>query len=283
MEAIELSVTVDMDAAPTRAKEVLVDAVRSCPKALQDPPPIVQLAAFAESGATYRVRYFIEDYNFARASKDEVLTSIWYALRRAGIEMPYPQQTVSFRERAADADERRRREHFAEAHDLLSRIDFVAALSNEGRRILAERARFQEFGPGQPVVRQGEQGDTFYLVARGEVAVRVLTDAGEKEMARLGRGAYFGEMSLLTGEPRTATVLATAEAALLAVDRDAFERVFAQDPNVGQELATVIARRRLALESAHAEGAAPSALVEKETSNLLDRIKSMFGRVRATG
>ena len=148
--------------------------------------------------------------------------AIWYALRRAGIDMPYPQTQLSFRERAQESEERRRREHAAEAEDLLGRIDFVQALSVEARKVLTERARFVEYGPGQAIVRQGEQGDTLYLVARGEVLVRVRIDAGEREVARLGRGALFGEMSVLTGEPRTATVLATNDAALLAVDRDAF-------------------------------------------------------------
>ena len=143
------------------------------------------------------------------------------------------------------------------------------------RLILAERARYLEYGPGQAVVRQGEQGDTFYLVAHGDLAVRVAIEGGEKEVAKLGRGGFFGEMSLLTGDPRTATVIAQGDAALLAIDREAFERVFAQHPATAQELAQVIARRRLALESAKAE-AVPQAAVEKEASNLLGRIRSIF-------
>src|SRR5205085_5808346 len=123
--------------------------------------------------------------------------------RRAGIDQPYPQQTVGFRERADEAAERRRREHSAEAEDLLSQIDFIAALRPQDRKLLAERARFLEYGPRQAIVRQGQPGHTFYLVARGEVAVRVTGRAGEKGVARLSRGAFFGEMSLLTGEPRT--------------------------------------------------------------------------------
>src|SRR5256885_7558506 len=123
--------------------------------------------------------------------------------------MPYPQQKVSFRESASDAEARRRREHSIEAEDLLSRIDFIAALRPEDRKLLAERARYLEYGPGQSVVRQGESGDTFYLVARGELSVRI---EGDKEVALLSRGAFFGEMSVLTGEPRRRTGRANPEA-----------------------------------------------------------------------
>ncbi len=286
VECIELIVKLDLDVSPARAKSVLLETVRRCSLVLARPAPLVQLASFEDSAAAYRVRFFVEDRRLEREGRDEVQEALWYALRRAGIEMPYPQQTISLRERAAEADERRKKEHLAEAQDLLDRIDFVAALRPEARRTLALRARYLEFGPGQAVVRQGDTGDEFYLVARGEVAVRVevespASESGqpkakvEKEVARLGRGAFFGEMSLLTGDPRTATVLAQGDASLLAVDREAFEQVFAQDPTVAQELAEVIARRRVGLASAKAEGV-PQAAVEKEAKNLLGRIRSIF-------
>jgi CRP-like cAMP-binding protein len=200
--------------------------------------------------------------------------------------MPFPQTTISVRERGPEAEERRRREHLAEAQDLLGRIDLVQALSAEARKTLAERARFVEYGPGQAIVRQGEQGDTLYLVARGEVSVRI--DMGgvapQREVARLGRGAVFGEMSMLTGESRTATVVSLGDAALLALDRDAFDRILMKEPELAQTIAEVIARRRTALDQARAE-MAPA--VEQETSNLLSRIRSIFGfrqkSERATG
>jgi small-conductance mechanosensitive channel len=284
-DVIELTVRVDIDASPARAKAVLLEAVKSCALVLQQPEPTVQLASFTGEGVAYRIKLHTEGFHVERAALDQVQESIWYALRRAAIDMPFAQTTISQRERPAQAEERRRREHLAEAMDLLGRIDFVQALSTEARKVLAERARFLEYGPGQAVVRQGEQGDTLYLVARGEVAVRVRIDAGgsvAKEVARLGRGALFGEMSVLTGEPRTATVVALDDAALLAVDRDAFERILSAEPELAQRLAETIARRRMALDAVRAEQQAPA--MEKETSNLLGRIRSIFGfQKRALG
>jgi small-conductance mechanosensitive channel/CRP-like cAMP-binding protein len=274
-DVIELMVAVDLDVSPARAKAALRDAVRSCPLVLQQPEPEVQLAAFTETGQSYRIKFHTEGFHVERAAIDQMNEAIWYALRRAGIDMPYPQTQLSFRERAQEAEERRRREHAAEAEDLLGRIDFVQALSTEARKVLIERTRFVEYGPGQAIVRQGEQGDTLYLVARGEVLVRVRIDAGEREVARLGRGALFGEMSVLTGEPRTATVVALGDAALLAVDRDAFERILSREPDLAERLAEVIARRRMALDQARSEQVPPA--FERETSNLLTRIRSIFG------
>ena len=274
-DVIELTIPIDLDVSPARAKEVLAQAVRSCPIVLATPEPTVLLASFGDHAAQYRVRFSTEGYHVERAALDQVQEAIWYALRREAIEMPYPQTTLSFRERAPEAEDRRKREHLVEAEDLLGRIDFVQAMTAHARHTLAERARFLEFGPGQAVVRQGETGDVLYLVARGDLAVRVKTDGGEKEVARLGRGALFGEMSVLTGDPRTASVVALGDAALLGIDRDAFHQVLSAEPELAQRLADVIAHRRVELDAARAEGAAPQ--MEKEASNLLGRIRSMFG------
>jgi small-conductance mechanosensitive channel len=274
-DCVEIVLTLDLDAAPARCKSVILDALSSCPLVLREPAPRVLLAGFCDNGANYRVRFHAESYPMEGVALDQVHEALWYALRRAAIDLPYPQHTLSFRERPAEAEERRRREHSAEAEDLLSHIDFIEALRPKDRKLLATHARLLDYGPGQPVVRQGDPGDTFYLVARGELAVRVRNGIGDVEVARLGRGGFFGEMSLLTGEPRTATVVAVVESALLAVDRDAFSRVFAHNPEAAQELASVIARRRKGLDGVRAEGAAVAAVADETT--LLDLIRSMFG------
>lgn len=281
-DVIELSISIDLDVSPARAKAALRDAVSSCPLVLKTPAPVVQVASFTDHGVKYRVQFHTEGFHVERRALDQVQEAIWYALRRAAIDMPYPQTTIGFRERPVEAEERRRREHMAEAQDLLGRIDFLQALSPQARTVLAQRARLVEYGPGQAIVRQGEAGDTLYLVARGEVSVRVRLDEGEREVARLGRGALFGEMSVLTGEPRTATVLAVGEAALLALDRDAFERILSAEPELMEKLAETIARRRTALEAVRAEQEASA--MEKETVSLLARLREIFGlQKRATG
>ena len=276
-DCVELVLRLDLDASPAQAKQVLLRTVKGIPGVMAEPEPTVQLAHFHDDGVDYRIRFYTPDYANERAVLDEVQQALWYALRRAAIDIPYRQATLSYRERPAEAEERRRKEHLAEAEDLLSRIDFVAALKPEARRALAARARFLEYGPGEAVVKQGDPGDAFYLVARGEVALRVLLGGGEKEVARLQRGAFFGEMSLLTGEPRTATVVAVGDAALLGVDREAFSRVLAADEAVMEELARIIAGRKAELATARKQDAGPAAHEESEHTSLLTRIRGIFG------
>ena len=276
VSCIDVMVKLDFEVSPARAKAVMLEAVKSCPLVLATPPPQMLIFVFEEQGLQYRVRFYISEKRLERPARDQVKEALWYALRRANIELSPPQQLLSFRERASEAEERRKKESMAEAQDLLSRIDFVAALGPDARETLAERARYVEYGPGEAVIRQGEHGEAFFLVAHGELAVRIKVENAEKEVARLNRGAFFGEMSMLTGDPRTATVVSLGDSRLMAVDRDAFERVFAKDPGVAKELTEVITRRKLALASAKAEGAGAQAAVEKETTNLLSRIRSIF-------
>jgi CRP-like cAMP-binding protein len=276
-DCVELEVRLDYDAAPARAKQVLVDAVKTCAGVLPEPLPRAQVVRFNDDGIDYRIRFFTDDYSRERELLDTVQQALWYALRRAAIDIPYRQTTLSRREKPAQAEERRRKEHLAEAKDLLGRIDFVSALGEEGRDQLAQAARFLEYGPGEPIVRQGEPGDTFYLVARGELSVRVLFDSGEREVAKLAHGAFFGEMSVLTGEPRSASVVAATDAALLGIDREAFSRVLAADDGVMEELARIIAGRKAQLVTARKEDAGAAAQGEDETSPLLARIRGIFG------
>ena len=272
-DVIELIVTLDMDVSPARAKRVLSDAVLACPLAQREPAPTIELASFGEWGVRYRIQFHTEGFHLERAALDQVQESTWYALRRAGIDLPFPQTTISQRARSVELEERRRREHVSEAMELLGRVDFIQALSPGARQALAERAKFLEYGPREAVVRQGDQGDTLYLVARGELQVRVRIGEVEREIARLGRGALFGEMSVLTGEARTATVVSIGDSALLSLDREAFERILFAQPELAERLAETIARRKQALDALRAESAGE----DSEAANVLDRIRLLFG------
>ena len=127
-DVIELMIAVDQEVSPARAKAVLLEALAACPLVLKEPAPIAQLASFTPDGVHYRLKFHTEGFHVERIALDQAQEAIWYALRRAAIEMPFPQTMVSYRERAAEAEDRRRREHLAEAEDLLGRIDFVQAL-----------------------------------------------------------------------------------------------------------------------------------------------------------
>jgi NADH dehydrogenase len=105
--------------------------------------------------------------------------------------------------------------------------------------------RREHFEPGQVVFREGDRGDWLYIVVDGEVEVlRQVPGQGEVALRRLGAGECFGEIALVSDRPRTATVRATAAADVLAVDREAFQVLFANLPPLKSFFEGLIEQRR---------------------------------------
>jgi CRP-like cAMP-binding protein len=155
---------------------------------------------------------------------------------------------------------------------VLSQVDLFAALPPEALRALAEATASRPYGRGERVIAEGSDGHTFYVVAGGEVSVR--TGAPAVEIARLRRGQYFGEMSLLTGEPRSATVVATEDSVLLEIDRATFARIFQMLPGLARQLSAQLAHRRSQLRAVAEVSAAPDTAPEE--GRIFTRLRQIF-------
>ena len=130
----------------------------------------------------------------------------------------------------------------------------------------------RRFGAGERIIEEGAPGQTFYLVAEGTVSV---TTKRGVEVTRLSRGQYFGEMSLLTGEPRSATVVAVDDAVLFELDRPGFGALFADHPGLAAQFSTILAERRLQLQAV-ADASRPSS-DHPEANRILARLRHIFG------
>jgi small-conductance mechanosensitive channel/CRP-like cAMP-binding protein len=228
-------------APPSEVKAVIREALADAPLVLPAPAPEITVADFAASSITYRVKFWIADYAVDDPARDQVRTCIYYAFRRSGIEIPYPIQ-VHYQSEAASpvltsaAD----RQAFVDA------VDLFRPLSDDDRAVLAAAARERLYGEGQTIVRQGDVGDSMFLVGRG--SARVTIQPGGAEVAVIQAGGYFGEMSLLTGQPRTATVSAIGECLLLQISSPDFRRVALSHPAVLEQVTAAVANRQAGLD-----------------------------------
>ena len=166
------------------------------------------ISDFAASSVNYRLRFWVDDYAGDATARDQVRSNLWYTLRRHGIEIPYPIQVEYSREEPAARPPARIRY----VADRLADIDLFAGLDDEERARLAEVCQEHLFGAGERIVRQGDAGQSMFVVLDGRV--RVTLEPSGQEVAVISRGAFFGEMSMLTGDPRTATVSALDDATL---------------------------------------------------------------------
>jgi small-conductance mechanosensitive channel/CRP-like cAMP-binding protein len=262
---VEVEVGASYLASPNTVKSAIAEALANSSRALTMPAPDVVLAAFDSSAINYRVRFWIQDYERDEAARDEVRSAIYYAFARHGIEIPWPIQ-VQYEKAWEEQDPA------AQVHErgrLLGRVDLFAGLSDEARREIAGAIRSRTFGDGESIVRQGEPGESMFIIASGRAVVALEPD--RREVATIEGGGYFGEMSLLTGEPRTATVIARGDTVVLEIGADLFRHLGMTSPQAIEQVGVAAAARRIELEKVRAAGT--GAAVADAPAGFLSRMR----------
>jgi CRP-like cAMP-binding protein len=128
--------------------------------------------------------------------------------------------------------------------DVLAEFPLFSGIAGRRLRALVRHATFAEYGPGDVVVQKNEPGDSLYVILGGSAQVR-----GKPAARRLRTGDYFGELGLLSGAPRSATVVAAGELHVMKLPRDAFLRVAQHEPAIALELLGTLGARFLRLEA----------------------------------
>lgn len=226
--------------APNVVKRLILEACASVREALREPEPEVYVLTFADSAINYRLRYFIHDFAERFRIDSKVREAIWYHFNREGIEIPFPIRTIYHAAPEAGVDVEK------EVRSLLDSVDFFKVLGEEGLSVLRRRARYEIYAAGEKVCVQGQPGDSFYIIRRGRLQVTKVDEDGEVIVsAEMRAGQYFGEMALLTGEPRSATVSAITDAELLRLRKEDLRALLTENTKVEEMLSEVLAQRKI--------------------------------------
>jgi len=271
-----VAVQAPYEASPHRVQDAIAKALNGTPGVLAEPAPWVQTKLFADSGIEYTVFFFTDDYARRERIDGVVRDRIWYAFQRAKISMPFPIRTVHMHEVSEDSQRREREKELERRDKVLRCVDFLDVLPHESHRALAAAAEVRYFAPGEVIVTQGDKSSEMFIIDRGEVAVELQQDRRAASVARLGPGKFFGEMGLMTGEPRTATVRATTECELLVVGHDAFQQTIAPVPGVLEKMSDLLAIRQAELEAVASERRSSSEPMQERSQRLISQIKSFF-------
>jgi small-conductance mechanosensitive channel/CRP-like cAMP-binding protein len=251
---------------PNDVKAALLEAMAQTPLALKSPPPDVLVDEFGGSAITYRARFWIASFEVDEHARDQVRTAIFYSFSRHGIEIPWPIQVeYSHTEMPSTAMAP------DQIVETLSDVDIFEPLDDTACQELAAGSRERLYAAGEVVVRQGEPGASMFVVHRGEV--KVTLEPGGQEVARLAAGGFFGEMSLLTGDPRTATVSAVKDALLIEISADSFRRIALNHPQVVEAIGTAVVTRRAGLDKKRAEAALHDAALHDQSRTLISRVR----------
>ncbi len=258
---------------PAQARAALEAAGRDLPGIAAYPEPVAYLKSFGDFAINYELRYWLEDYAKFLELDSQVRERVWYRLDRANISIAFPLirqwQWAAGPLKATD-----RRESIETA---ISNVDLFALLSDEARSRVAVGARERRFAAGETIVREGDRGSSMFIVQAGRLGVSAHGTVGESQrLAVLEAGTAFGEISLLTGETRTATVRALTEANLLEIDKATLAPILRENPSiVGMLELTMKERRKKATDAL--EAAKGDTDRTEDRNPLRQRIARFFG------
>eukprot|EP00158_Paraphelidium_tribonemae_P001190 Partr_v1_DN24090_c0_g1_i1_m34665 putative protein kinase, cAMP-dependent, regulatory, type len=129
---------------------------------------------------------------------------------------------VTFRRILMDSTFRKRKMYEA----FLEEVPLLSSLEGYERSKIADALESCVFESGEVVIRQGEQGDTFYIIESGDAVIKQIDDNGvEQTLPPIGKGDYFGELSLIFNKPRAATIIANGKLKCASLNKKAFDRL----------------------------------------------------------
>jgi small-conductance mechanosensitive channel len=262
--------TVPYDVPPTHVHEAVLAACADTPNLLQDPAPNVLTWAFLDHGVQYWLRCFIGDFALRDRVQGELLTRIWFHLKRRKIDFALPVRKNLVTE--VD-DESRVAEVVKDRRAAIDGVDFLRPLSEDAKDRLARRGHRKVFAAGETIIRAGETGRELYVIRRGEVAIKV----GAQEIAKLGAGDFVGELALLTGKERTANIVALGETEVFEIDEHMFKDVIQNEPKIAEEISRIVAERQAELDARVTGMPTTDQRRISTTTEILDKIKSLFG------
>lgn len=277
---------VDFRYAPGEVTRVVEEALQSAPieHVAANPKPNCVCLDLGREGrdsfSHYAVRYWLTDLLHDDPTSSIVRTRIFAALKRANIPLAVPGAAIFLSQ--DDPEHARRKLEREEAARIaaLEGVELFSAMTRDEKAHLASRVRYAPFSRGEVITRQGSTAHWLYILTKGEAEVRVEGEKGERmSVATIRAPSFFGEMGLMTGAPRSATVLALTDVECYRLDKDDFHGVLAQRPEIAREISAVLAQRRVGLlavrENLDAE--ARKRHVEAERGRILAAIEDFFG------
>ncbi len=231
-----------------------------------------------EFGVNYLVRYWINPWKgiYPAQARDKINSAIFEYLSFSGIKPSFPKQEVYYSKlppRITDATSNEYR------LQLLNKVSLFSCLESEEIEELANLINHRMFPKGTNIIKLGEPGDSMFILGEGLLEVKVKgINGGEHVVGEIFPGQFFGEMSLLTGEPRSATITAVTDVIVFEIAKDDVENLFRRRASLLEDISQIVAERRAsniaAIESLSAQQTEQH--IDNFAQNLLKNIRRYF-------
>ena len=262
---LSLHLKISAAAPAQRVLDVLLEAAHDCPSVLTEPSPHAYLENYDTFGLSYRLKFYVREYARKNGITTDVARLVWYKLRRKGIDIAVPLDELAAelapRTEIKPAGRPGEPPLSAEAEteenlSVLLQSTFLRyqegekagrlMVPEEDARALAAVVKRAVYAKGEVLCRQGDPGRSCYIIARGRIRGQIISEENGKRYSsefEVGPGGIFGEMSLFTGMPRTATGVVAEEAVLLKIHGQDFGPVLGKNPGLAEVIADLVSAR----------------------------------------
>ena len=273
---------------PARVIDTIQKAVGSADikRVAKHPPAHCVLMDFDAGYGKYALRYWLTDLQQDDATDSDVRDHVYAALQRAGIRLAIPEHNVHMTKESEKREQAKQSKRIHERIEALRKVELFNSFREDELTVIAERLKYAPFASGDVITRQGAVAHWLYMLTEGEAEV-FLENAGEgqrRKLSTLHPGSYFGEMGLMTGAPRTATVIASRDAECYLLDKAAFEDILKNRPELADEISHTLVNRRFGLDSLQQDldEDARAQQMSQQHHDTLSRIRDFFGLKNAS-
>jgi len=227
------------------------------------------------------LRYWLTDLAIDDPTDAAVRWHVYTALERVGIKLAVEEQNIHFTKENEKYEEAVQQRELARRIKTLKRVELFAKMSEDELSSLASHLKYVPFAKGNVITKQGTPDQHWlFIIINGEAEIYLEREDGEKRIVNvLGKSDFFGEMSLMTGAPRRASVIARTDVECYRLDKEAFEEVMQARPSIAEEVSHILVTRSTQLDSAlqnlDEEGRHKD--IHKQHYEVLATVKRFFG------
>jgi CRP-like cAMP-binding protein len=279
----DITFCIDFSVPIERVSHILTTAVKeviSQPGFIDSVSPEVFVDGTSELGVEYCVRYWITPWRILAPAKarDIVSSSVLRHLSNAGISLAYPKEDIYYEKMPA------RHLDAAQPEDrlnILSRVELFSHLQTRELQTLAKNASYRFFREKDIIIQTGDIGNSMFVLIEGLVDVKLPKPDDEEKVkvAQLRPGDFFGEMSILTGEPRSADVVANTDVVAYELPGEQIRDIFSSRPEIVEKVSQMLVERKYQNYSILEESLVDTPIVATNNPNLLvEKIRSFFSK-----
>jgi small-conductance mechanosensitive channel/CRP-like cAMP-binding protein len=274
---------VNLNTTPTKVVTAVENAILQAEinNVAKSPAPSCVLMEMDKGCARYALRYWLTDLAIDDPTDAAVRWHVYTALERVGIKLAVEEQNIHFIKENEKYEEAVQQRESARRLKSLKRVELFAQMSEDELQRLAARLKYAPFAKGNIITKQGTPDQHWlFIIINGEAEIYLEGANGEKRVLNiLGKGDFFGEMSLMTGAPRRASVIAKTDVECYRLDKEAFEAVMLARPSIAEEITQILVTRGAQLDSAlqNMDEASKHQEIHKQNYEVLVTVKRFFG------